>query len=403
MSSVTAAAGGGWRDRAPGGRSLVTRLLLAQGAVLMASVVTAAMVAVAVGPPLFHDHMMQAGHMPGPEAMGHIEEAYWSAGVITLGVALAFALGCALAVTWYLGRRLQRPLEALTGAARAISAGDFESRVSATGAGPELDSLAEAFNVMAGRLQTTEEVRRRLLSDLAHEMRTPVATISAHLDGLEDQVATWGPEEARVLRTHTDRLARLARDLDEVSRAEEGRLELHPRAFEVAAALRTAAEAQREPYAGKGVALTVQPVPGALWVQGDPTRVQQIIGNLLGNALRHTPAGGSVTLAAAADDGTVRVAVSDTGDGIPAEQLPHLFERFFRGDTARERDSRGSGIGLTISRALAEQQGGSLTATSPGPGRGARFTLSLPAAETAFIEPSPDHDETQGVQPARWA
>lgn len=366
------------RWRFPDRRRLSTRLLLAQGLVLVASILTAALVAAIVGPSLFHRHLIESGHPPNAPELKHIENAYQTASVISLGVALLIALTCALAVTWYLTTRLQRPLSELTEAAEHMSAGQYSTRVRVGDAGPELNSLGEAFNAMAERLESVEETRRRLLSDLAHEMRTPVATLGAYLDGLEDGVVGWGSESAEVMRHQAERLGRLAEDISDVSRAEEGRLELRPVPQAAADVLRAAAQSNHAAFAEKGVTLEVQAADPALQVSVDPERFAQVLGNLLNNARRHTPTGGTVTIAAAQVADGVAFTVADTGDGIPADQLPHVFERFYRGDHARDRERQGSGIGLTISRAIVAAHGGTLTAASPGPGHGSVFTATVP-------------------------
>ena len=366
----------------PRTRGLATRLLVGQSMVLLAGAVTTGLVAMLVGPPIFHYHLLQSGHEENSPELVHIEMGYLQASLISLGVGLLIALIAATAVTWFLPRRLRHPLEQMARAARELSRGHYATRVPEVGSGTELDTLAEAFNAMAARLEGTEDTRRRMLSDLAHELRTPIATLDAYHDGLHDGIADVGPESRAVLAEQTHRLARLADDIDEVSRAEEGRLtlDLHPHA--VSDLLWAAHDALREPYADKGVNLLVDTSGSAgLTVAVDRTRIAQVLANLLTNALRHTPPAGTVTLSAARDGRDGREAtltVRDNGDGIPTEQLPHVFERFYRGDTARTRDRTGSGIGLTISKALIDAHGGNLTATSDGPGHGAEFTAYLP-------------------------
>lgn len=363
----------------PRTRGLATRLLAGQSMVLLAGALTTALVAMLVGPPIFHYHLLQSGHEENTPELVHIERGYLQASLISLGVGLLIALIAATAVTWFLTRRLRHPLEQMTGAARELSRGHYATRVPDVGSGTELDTLAEAFNAMASRLEGTEDTRRRMLSDLAHELRTPIATLDAYHDGLHDGIADIGPESRAVLAEQTHRLARLADDIDEVSRAEEGRLGLDARPHAVSDLLWAAHDALREPYTDKGVNLLVDTTGSAgLQVSVDRTRIAQVLANLLTNALRHTPPGGIVTLAASRDGGEATLTVRDNGDGIPADQLAHVFERFYRGDTARTRDRSGSGIGLTISKALVDAHGGNITATSDGPGRGAEFTVYLP-------------------------
>ncbi|WP_082157396.1 cell wall metabolism sensor histidine kinase WalK [Kocuria sp. SM24M-10] len=360
-------------------RGLAARFLLAQLLVVAASVLAAAVVASLAGPPLFHEHLVRAGAGPDPAQLMHVERAYRDAGLWTLGVALVTALACALAVSASLARRLRGPLAALTRAAQDLARGRWGARVPAMGAGSEVDALAAAFNVMAAELEATEGVRRRMLSDLAHEMRTPLSVLGVYLEGLEDGVTEFDASTGAVLAEQLSRLTRLVEDIDDVSRAEEGRMVLERSPVAVTQLLGAAADAAREAGAAKGVALRVEDdAPGAV-LPVDPQRMGQVLGNLLSNALRHTPSGGEVVLGAArAGTTAVVLRVDDTGEGIAAEHLPHVFERFYRGDTARDREHGGSGIGLTISRALVEAHGGALEASSAGPGRGAEFRVVLP-------------------------
>lgn len=354
-----------------------TRLLLAQMLVLVAAIATAAVIAALVGPPLFHEHMLKADHTPDPSERMHVEEAYRAASAISLGLAVLTALALALLVSWYLTRRFQRPLTDLTNAAKEVSGGSYDTRVTAAGAGPELDTLATAFNTMALKLVHTEDTRRRLLSDLAHELRTPIATLGAYLEGLDDGVRAWDDTTRTVLSEQVSRLSRLARDIDAVSRAEEGRLNLDLVATPISELVESALHSHSKAYESKGVILQVRGGPPAI-VAVDVDRIQQVLTNLLLNALRHTPPGGQVMLAWAVDLSHASISVSDTGEGISPEQLPHVFERFYRGDTARSWEQQGSGIGLTISRAIAEAHGGTLNAASRGLGTGSSFVLALP-------------------------
>jgi two-component system, OmpR family, sensor histidine kinase BaeS len=360
-------------------RGLAARLLAGQSMVLIAGALTTGLVAMLVGPPLFHYHLLQAGHEENSPELVHIEMAYRQASLIAMGVGLLIALVAATAVTWFLTRRLRHPLEEMARAARELSRGHYSARVPDVGSGTELDTLAEAFNAMASRLEGTEDTRRRMLSDLAHELRTPIATLDAYHEGLHDGIAEVGPVSRAVLTEQTHRLARLADDIDEVSSAEEGRLGLDLHSHAVSDLLWRAHDAMRDSYSDKGVNLLVDTTQGAgLRVTVDRTRIAQVLANLLTNALRHTPPGGVVTLAASRGGAEAVITVSDNGDGIPAEQLGHVFERFYRGDTARTRDRSGSGIGLTISKAIVNAHGGDVTAASEGPGRGAKFTVFLP-------------------------
>lgn len=358
---------------------LATRLLFAQVLVLLASLLTAGLVALLVGPSLFHQHMLQVRPVWNPSELAHIEQGFRDASFVALSAGLLISLVCAAVVTWWMTRGMQRTLNALTTAAAEVSRGHLSARVASSSGGAELDTLAAAFNLMAGQLQETEATRRRLLSDLAHELRTPISTISLYCEGLSDGVVQWDESTERVLGENTARLARLAEDIDEVSRAEEGRLELDPLPIPMGEVVTSAVQAQHDVFVRAGVHLRIEAGRGGdAMVTVDPRRLGQVMDNLLRNALRHTPRGGTVVISAERVGAEARITVTDSGDGIPADQLPHVFERFYRGDTARDREHGGSGIGLTISRAIADAHGGSLTAGSPGPGQGARFTVSLP-------------------------
>jgi signal transduction histidine kinase len=296
-------------------------------------------------------------------------------------VAVLAALFVAVLVSAYATARIVRPVNSLARAAEQVASGQYEVRVSAPGLGSEFSRLAGAFNAMAGRLEAVEGTRRRLLADLAHEMRTPVATLDAYLEALEDGVATLDTETAGILRAQTVRLTRLAEDVAAVSRAEERQLELHTEPTDPHELVSAAVAAASDRFAAKGVALLAHPAHDVARVVVDRERIGQVLGNLLDNALRHTPTGGTVTVASRPGEGDlVALTVTDTGDGIPAEHLAHVFERFYRVDASRDRAHGGSGIGLAIAKALVEAHGGRITVTSPGPGGGSTFTVLLPAA-----------------------
>lgn len=359
---------------------LARRLLAAVGLVLGTAGVTAWLVAGAVGPYFFHDHLIFTGTRTAEEAVTHAEAAYRSASALALTIALAAAVAVALAVSLVLTRRIAASLSALTAAARQVSGGRFHARVPAPNMGKEFDELVEAFNHMAARLEASENLRHRLLADVAHELRTPVATLNAHLEGMEDGVIAATPETLAVLRAQGGRLTRLAEDLAAVTKAESGELTLALAPTEPAALLQLAHLAARDRAEEVGVELTLAVEPALPLVQVDPDRMAQVLGNLVDNALRHTPSGGAVTLGGRREGGHITLTVTDTGEGIAAEHLPHVFERFYRADTARDRASGGSGIGLAITKALVEAHHGHVRAESAGKGAGARFVITLPVA-----------------------
>ena len=354
-----------------------TRLLLAQSLVLVAGALTSGLVAFAVGPTIFEDHLAQAGVTHTEAETQHVEEAFASALLLSVGVALLAAGAAALAVSWYFSRRIQRSIGHVAEASSQIAAGRHGVRVADPALGAEFATLAGTYNSLAGRLETTENTRRRMLSDLAHEMRTPLATIDAHLEAIEDGVRVLDADTLDVLTSSTSRLRRLAEDVGAVSRAEEGDLDLHRRPVEATALAAAAVDAAGDRFRRKGVRLESDLRPAGV-ATVDPDRIGQVLGNLIDNALRHTPPAGVVTVSSRRIDGWVEYAVCDTGEGIAAEHLPHLFDRFYRVDTARDRHRGGSGIGLAIAKGLIDAHGGGVFATSDGPGRGATFTVRIP-------------------------
>lgn len=358
---------------------LATRLLAGQAIVLVAGALTVGLVAAVIGPPIFHQHLLEAGHQQNSPELVHIEMAYRDSSLISVGIGLLISLLAAGAVTWFLTRRLRRPLDQVTQAARELTLGRYATRVPAIVAGSELETLAAAFNTMAARLDSVEDTRRRMLSDLAHELRTPIATLSAYHEGLHDGIVDLGPQSRAALDEQTQRLVRLADDIDEVSTAEEGRLALERHNHHVTDLLWAAYDGMRDAYAAKGVNLIVETsAADGLDIHVDRHRIGQVLANLLSNALRHTPPGGTVTMAGHRSPHQTALTVTDDGDGMTPEQLQHAFERFYRGDAARTRDRTGSGIGLTISKAIIDAHGGSLSAASAGPAKGSTLTINLP-------------------------
>lgn len=353
------------------------RLLVAQALVLVAGALTTWLVASLVGPTIFTNHLREAGDDHTTEETGHLEEAFASALLVSISLALLAAVLAALAVSWYFSRRVQRSIDSVAEAASQIATGRYGARVSDPGLGEEFSTLALSYNRLAEKLETTEATRRSMLGDLAHEMRTPLATIDAHLEAVEDGIRTLDEETLGVVRDSTARLRRLAEDMAALSRAEEG-LHLTPEPTNAVILAETAAETARDRFVAAGVHLDTD-LGDAGQVRVDADRMGQVLGNLLDNALRHTLESGTVTLSCRRVDNFVEYRVADTGDGVAAEHLPHLFDRFYRADTSRDRLRGGSGIGLAIAKALVESHGGGIAVASAGLGRGTTFTVRLPS------------------------
>jgi len=360
---------------------LGTRLLAALALVLVTAGLTAWLVAGAVGPAIFHEHLAGSGVRTAEEAVFHAELAFRTASGLALTIGLAAATVAALAVSLFLTRRIGASLSAMTSAARLVAGGRYQARVPAPGMGAEFDEVADAFNQMAARLDASEELRRRLLSDVAHELRTPVATLNAYLEGLEDGITDLDADTVGLLRAQGARLTRLSEDLSAVTRAESGEIQLSLDRRDPAELLEQAFRAADDRAQALGIDLSVETEPGLPAVLVDADRMAQVLGNLVDNALHHTEPGGRVVLAGQASGSAVRLAVTDTGEGIEARHLPHVFERFYRAESARDRTSGGSGIGLAITKALVEAQGGTVAVASAGRGAGSRFEVTLPIAD----------------------
>lgn len=292
------------------------------------------------------------------------------------GVALALAVILAL----LMGSWLARPLQRLEQAARLMAKGDLGQRVEARG-NDELATLGQSFNQMAASLQESEVRRQAMTADIAHELRTPLAVQRAQLEAMQDGIYSMTAENLQVALDQNSTLSRLVEDLRTLALADARELHLE----RVTVDLRQLAAdglARFQPAAlarSISLLLTLGDAPDCPGVLGDPLRLEQILNNLLANALRHTPDRGSVELSILCEKHFVQLSVHDSGDGIPENALPHLFERFYRADRARSREQGGTGLGLAIARQLAELMDGTLTAANHPMG-GAIFTLRFPAA-----------------------
>lgn len=297
---------------------------------------------------------------------------------------LAIALGVAAVAGYLLSRRISAPVGRLTTAADAMAAGDLEQRVPEEGP-DEIGRLVASFNAMSHQVAATARSQRKLLADIAHELRTPLTSVQGYAQALRDGVLPDKAEEQRALATigtEADRMGRLIRQLLELARLESGQTKLALRPVETRAALDRVQGRFRPEAERRGVTLLVAAAPG-LHVLADEERLHQVLDNLVGNALRHTPAGGEIVLAAAEPppDATggaqVRLTVRDIGSGIAPERLPRIFDRFARGEDGAGRE--GFGLGLAIVKELVQAQGGTLAVASRL-GEGTTFTVDLPAA-----------------------
>ncbi len=373
-----------WRRR-PG---LGMRLLIAQTTVLLAGAITTWVVAAVVGPPLFREHLHRAGVPGGSAEQLHAEEAYLYATVFSVGGAVAVSALTAFAVTLYVSRRLQRSVTEVAAAASAVSEGRYDVRVAPQNLGEDFDALSGAFNRMAAQLEAIDTTRRQLFGDLAHEIRTPVAVLEACLEAVEDGIRPLTPDTIAMMRDQSRRLVRFAGDLGALAQAEESAETMSFTDLDVADVIARTVAAVADRYHAKNVVLSTDLAAVRHDVWGDPQRLTQVLVNVLDNALRHTSAGGHVNVATATEGSRLIVRVTDDGDGIADAHLPHVFERLYRADAARDRDRGGSGLGLAIAKALVDAHGGHIGAASGGVGAGTTITVELPLLLVASRTPS---------------
>ena len=363
------------------------KLLMAQGLVILAGGVTLLTVSLLLAPGLFRYHIDQTVGPVSEDLARHLRIAFADSTLTSLLIGILAAIITGLAVSWYVTRRVVRPITAMAQAASEVAEGHYGARVAESGLGVEFDAVGQAFNRMANALAATERTRAEMLRDLAHELRTPLTTIRGYHEALADGVLNADPETYALVEAELSRVERLVGDIARVSVIEEQRYDLRLQRVHIKELLATARASAFGSFQEHGVTLTCD-IPHDCVVMADPDRFQEVLANLLDNALRHTAAGGQVTLRAACKDGTAQLSVTDTGEGIAAEHLPRIFERFYRVDSGRSRSQGGSGIGLAITRALVEAHGGRIRVESSGPGAGSTFSITLPAEPGAAGHPS---------------
>lgn len=320
------------------------------------------------------EHLMTMGEM-----MDSVSHAFMQTLLYSLLVAALAAVVTAVVASLFTARRISRPVRHMLEATRRISSGSYGERVP-TGENDELGALSESLNAMALALEETEQHRREFIADVSHELRTPLSTLQGYMEGLMDGVVAPSEETWTLLYAETERMQRLVEDLQQLSSAEAGQLTLLPERISAAEILDTATESMLPLFTEKGVELEKAVAEDLPHITADRDRAVQVLTNLLNNALRYTPTGGRVTVEVENRSGEVLFHVRDTGTGISAEHLPHVFERFYRVDKSRSREGGGSGVGLAISRALVEAMGGRIQAESAGLGKGTTFSFTLPAA-----------------------
>jgi signal transduction histidine kinase len=294
-------------------------------------------------------------------------------------VAVLAATFTALIVSFIFSQKILAPVRVMKNASHRIAEGHYDERVQSQG--DELSQLAGSFNQMAEQLEQIENMRRRLIGDVAHELRTPLTAIKGSAEGLMDGVLPATEETFQQIHAESERLSRLVDDLQELSRVESRSVQLDVHPVELAAVVQTVTRRVQYQFDAKRVTLTSSLPRDPIRILADEDRLVQIITNLTGNALQYTNENGNVTVSAASDKNEARISVHDTGVGIPPEHLARIFERFFRVDKSRTRARGGSGIGLTIAKHLVETQGGRIWAESAGENKGSVFVFTLPLAK----------------------
>lgn len=367
--------------------SLGSKFLLSYLLIVLVGVATLLVVTFALAPTLFQSQLLQVlqthpASMTTAEASQSILGSFLGTLLVALAVAAFAAFATSLAVSLFVARRITVPLQHMTRASERIGTGHYAERVAVPPVhrADELGQLAASINMLALALEETEHRRLEVISDVTHELRTPIATLEGYLEGLLDGVIEPTPQTWAMLHSQAGRLRRLVDDLQELSRTEARQIPLVLQPVAPQRLVQSALEPLEGQFAEKGLALSLHMPEGLPDVQADPVRAVQILTNLLVNALRYTPAPGRVEVQVSRREDAVAFRISDSGVGLSSEQRAHIFERFYRADKSRARALGGSGIGLTIARSLAQAMGGSIQVASAGLGQGSSFLLTLPHA-----------------------
>ncbi len=290
------------------------------------------------------------------------------------GALLAIAI--AFLFTFFLSRRISAPVKALTIAARQLGQGDLSQRVQSKEKG-EIGELAQAFNTMANNLERNEQLRRNMIADIAHELRTPLSNLKGYLEAIRDRVVKPNADAINSLNEEANQLSGLVDDLQELSLAEAGELRLNCQMEDITKLLHQTVAMKQSQAEEKGVLLSTDLPEKLPMVNIDERRISQVLFNLVDNSIAHTSQGGTITIAAKQLDDSLEISVADTGEGIPAEDLENVFERFYRVDKSRARATGGTGLGLAIAKYLVEAHNGKIQIESDI-GKGSRFYFTIP-------------------------
>lgn len=287
------------------------------------------------------------------------------------------SVGLGILMAFVFARRLARPLEAISQGANRLAQGELTVRIPTPKGDDEVSQLARNFNAMAQSLERLEKERRAMIADIAHELRTPLTVMQGRLEAIQDGVIRLDESEITRLYNQTRLLSRLVEDLRTLSLVDAGRLALERQPLELRELLASVAQSFRPRAEARQARLELDLPHQPISLSADPDRLAQVVGNLLTNALDHTPAHGHIVISAGQEDGHAWFSVADTGPGIPEEALPKIFDRFYRVEQSRNRQTGGTGLGLSIVRALVELHGGRVSASNRSEG-GAVFRVELP-------------------------
>ena len=362
-------------------RSIGTKLLLAFAAIVVLALALTSVIVERSTTDQFesyltHTQQMEEHHLAGGQPMmGQAENDFLSDVRRSLWIAGGLSGLAAVVLALIVSRQLTRPLRRLTAAAGEIAHGNLAVRVNER-TQDEAGQVGRAFDTMADALQQQEQARQSFMTDIAHELRNPLSVLRGNLEAIQDGLLEPTPEQVSTLHDQSVALSRLVEDLRTLSLAATGHLEIHRQEIDLRQVAEAVVAGFQPSAAERSISLSLQAdeLPAVL---ADPERVGQALRNLIDNALRYTPSGGSVVVSLTAKGGQATVAVADTGGGVAPQDLPHVFDRFYRADRSRSRATGGSGVGLAIVKQLVEAQGGGVSAQSE-PGRGSTFAFSLP-------------------------
>jgi two-component system OmpR family sensor kinase len=297
-----------------------------------------------------------------------VNDSLWKVGLIAVAVALVIGL--------ILTRQITRPVRALISGARHLTKGELSYRVTVKSR-DEIGELADSFNIMASSLEKGEQSRRQLTADIAHELRTPLTVIEGTVDGIIDGVFQPDTEHLRSIKEQTALLTHLISDLRDISLAESGQLKLNLTSTDMVELVRRVVSNYEINALEKNVRIKLEEEPQISEIESDTVRMEQVISNLLVNAIRHTPSSGSISVTIKNDEDGLAISVADTGEGIAQDDLPHVFERFYRSGSSRSRKEGGTGLGLAIVKQMVEAHGGKVWVESKK-GTGSIFSILLP-------------------------